>query len=152
MLTERQLRAWNELELGPAWLRRAAVQTPGEAPSPVASTLEADSAQRWSQIRDEVSGCRKCGLCETRRSTVFGSGPQDARWMLIGEAPGAEEDDGAWTPGDAWHDALRVLEVIAGIALIVLAVALPLALVAALAAIALRILRRRRREHALDAV
>jgi hypothetical protein len=67
-------------------------------------------------------------------------------------APAAEEDDGAWTPGDAWGDALRVLEVIAGIALIVLAVALPLALVAVLAAIALRLLRRRRREHALDAV
>jgi hypothetical protein len=67
-------------------------------------------------------------------------------------APGAEEDDGAWTPADAWNDALRVLEVIAGIALIALAIALPLLLVGALAALALRILRRRRREHALDAV
>jgi hypothetical protein len=67
-------------------------------------------------------------------------------------APGAEEDDGAWTPGDAWGDAVRVLEVIAGIALIVLAIALPLALLAAVVAILLRLGRRRRREHALDAV
>ena len=66
-------------------------------------------------------------------------------------APGAGEDDN-WTPGDAAEDALRVLEVAAGVALIVLAVALPLALLAGMAAIAARWTRRRRREHALDAV
>jgi hypothetical protein len=67
-------------------------------------------------------------------------------------APGAEEDDGSWTPGDAASDALRVLEVIAGVALIALAIALPLVLLALLAAAVMRIARRRRREHALDAV
>jgi len=65
---------------------------------------------------------------------------------------GTEEDDGAWTPGDAWHDARRVLEVIAGVALIGLAIALPLGLVAVLVGLAIRIGRRRSREHALDAV
>jgi uncharacterized iron-regulated membrane protein len=65
-------------------------------------------------------------------------------------ASGGEDDD--WTPGDAAKDALRVLEVAAGVALIVLAVVLPLALLAALAAIAARWTRRRRREQALDAV
>ena len=67
-----------------------------------------------------------------------------------GAAGGDENDD--WTPGDAAKDALRVLEVAAGVALIVLAVALPLALLAALAAVAARWTRRRRREQALDAV
>jgi hypothetical protein len=67
-------------------------------------------------------------------------------------APGAEEDDGSWTPGDAAHDALRVLEVIAGVALIAAAIAVPLALVGLLAATGLRFTRRRRREHALDAI
>jgi hypothetical protein len=67
-------------------------------------------------------------------------------------APGTEEDDGSWTPGDAAHDALRVLEVIAGIALIAAAIAIPLALLGLLAALTLRYTRRRRREHALDAV
>ena len=66
-------------------------------------------------------------------------------------AVGPDEDDN-WTPGDAADDALRVLEVAAGIALIVLAVALPLALLAILAGLAARWTRRRRREHALDAV
>jgi uncharacterized protein DUF4349 len=67
-------------------------------------------------------------------------------------APGTEEDDGSWTPGDAAHDAVRVLEVIAGIALIAAAIAIPLALLGLLAALMLRYTRRRRREHALDAV
>jgi Domain of unknown function (DUF4349) len=66
-------------------------------------------------------------------------------------APGSDEDDN-WTPGDAANDAVRVLEVAAGIALIVLAIALPLALLGGLAALAARWTRRRRREHALDAV
>jgi Domain of unknown function (DUF4349) len=64
---------------------------------------------------------------------------------------GPAEDDN-WTPGDAARDAVRVLEVAAGVALIVLAIALPLALLAAPAALAARWSRRRRREHALDTV
>jgi hypothetical protein len=67
-------------------------------------------------------------------------------------APGTDEDDGSWTPGDAANDALRVLEVIVGVALIALAIAIPIALLALLAALALRFTRRRRREHALDPV
>jgi hypothetical protein len=66
-------------------------------------------------------------------------------------APGTEDDE-SWTPGDAAHDALRVLEVIAGIALIAAAIAIPLGLLGLLAALTLRHTRRRRREHALDAV
>jgi hypothetical protein len=67
-------------------------------------------------------------------------------------APGTEEDDGSWTPSDAASDALRVLEVIVGVALIALAIAIPLALLTLFAAMALHFVRRRRREHALDAV
>jgi Kef-type K+ transport system membrane component KefB len=67
-------------------------------------------------------------------------------------APGTEDDDESWTPGDAAHDALRVLEVIAGVALIAAAIVIPLALLGLLAGLTLRHTRRRRREHALDAV
>jgi len=59
---------------------------------------------------------------------------------------------GAWSPGDAANDALRVLEVSAGVLLIVLAVALPLALLGGAAGLAARSARRRRRESALDPV
>jgi hypothetical protein len=63
----------------------------------------------------------------------------------------AEEDEGgAWTPGDAFNDALRVLEVIAGVALIAAAVLLPLGLIWLLAWLAHRGVTRRRRERALD--
>jgi Domain of unknown function (DUF4349) len=59
-------------------------------------------------------------------------------------------DEGAWTPGDAFRDALRVLEVTAGVALIAAAVLLPIALIWLLAWLARRGVIRRRRERALD--
>ncbi|HEX6618058.1 MAG TPA: Loki-CTERM sorting domain-containing protein, partial [Solirubrobacteraceae bacterium] len=61
-------------------------------------------------------------------------------------APGG----GSWTPGDAAHDAVRVLEVSAGVALIALAVLVPLTLVGAAGGFAAVALRRRRREAALS--
>ncbi|HWH93778.1 MAG TPA: DUF4349 domain-containing protein [Baekduia sp.] len=60
------------------------------------------------------------------------------------------EEGGAWTPGDALHDAGRVLEVAGGVALVALAVLAPLAVLAALALLAARPVRRHRREAALD--
>ncbi|CAN5492772.1 hypothetical protein BH20ACT17_BH20ACT17_07950 [soil metagenome] len=62
----------------------------------------------------------------------------------------AEQVGGTWSPGDAAGDALRVLEVIAGIALIALAVAIPLALLGAAILFGARVTRTRRRESALD--
>lgn len=41
---------------------------------------------------NEVKGCPKCRLCETRTNTVFGEGAADARLMFIGEGPGENED------------------------------------------------------------
>ncbi len=46
----------------------------------------------WSALEATVSECRLCGLCESRTQTVFGTGDRQARLMVIGEAPGAEED------------------------------------------------------------
>lgn len=61
-------------------------------PAPL-SRPDLPPAQRWIRLREEVDGCRRCRLAETRTNTVFGRGrPQQARWMLIGEGPGAEED------------------------------------------------------------
>jgi hypothetical protein len=57
---------------------------------------------------------------------------------------------GGWTPGDAAHDALRVLEVAAGVLLIGLAVVLPVGLILVPALLGTRYARRRRREGALD--
>ena len=46
----------------------------------------------WDALAGEVVGCRRCALCESRTQTVFGVGNRSARWMIIGEAPGADED------------------------------------------------------------
>ena len=46
----------------------------------------------WNTLAANVRGCRLCGLCETRTQTVFGTGDVHARLMVIGEAPGADED------------------------------------------------------------
>lgn len=46
----------------------------------------------WETLQREVSECRLCPLHEGRTQTVFGVGDMNADWMLIGEAPGAEED------------------------------------------------------------
>ena len=72
-----------------------------------------------------------------------------ACWLVL--PAGEEEDDGVWSPGDAAQDALRVLEVIAGVALIALAVLLPLAVVVIGLWLAARWGSRRGRERALDA-
>ena len=46
----------------------------------------------WEALRTQVAGCRACDLCETRTQTVFGVGQRRTRLMVIGEAPGADED------------------------------------------------------------
>lgn len=46
----------------------------------------------WEALRRTVNACRACPLCETRTQTVFGVGNPKADLMLIGEAPGADED------------------------------------------------------------
>lgn len=55
-------------------------------PDPAVASLD------WTALRETVAACRLCGLCETRTQTVFGVGDTSARWMFIGEAPGADED------------------------------------------------------------
>ena len=65
-------------------------------PVPVAQALRepvpVDVAARWDALRTEVLSCTKCLLHKTRTQGVLGIGPQRTDWMVIGEAPGAEED------------------------------------------------------------
>jgi uracil-DNA glycosylase family 4 len=68
----------------------AASLAPPVAPStwtPLAPTND------WGVLRERVAGCTACAeLCKTRTQTVFGVGNTRAEWLVIGEAPGAEED------------------------------------------------------------
>ncbi len=54
--------------------------------------LQESHIMNWSELRDTVSACTRCSLHKTRTQTVFGVGNESADWMIIGEAPGAEED------------------------------------------------------------
>ena len=57
-------------------------------------TLDAEGRylRQWRVIRKDVSECVLCELHRTLKNTVFGVGAEDADLMLIGEAPGADED------------------------------------------------------------
>ncbi len=46
----------------------------------------------WEALEQAVRSCARCRLHEGRTRTVFGTGSRQARWMFVGEAPGAEED------------------------------------------------------------
>jgi len=71
---------------------RAELETSG-AIRPVPSDRAAMIGKlSWDALRAEVAACRACTLCERRKQTVFGVGNTNASWMLIGEAPGSEED------------------------------------------------------------
>ena len=57
-----------------------------------ASQQEGGAALDWDALQHKVAECRQCPLHEGRTQTVFGVGDVNADLMLIGEAPGAEED------------------------------------------------------------
>jgi uracil-DNA glycosylase family 4 len=46
----------------------------------------------WAELKASVAACTACGLRKTCTQTVFGVGDERADWLLVGEAPGAEED------------------------------------------------------------
>jgi uracil-DNA glycosylase len=55
---------------------------------PQAAALTLD----WDELKSAVLTCTRCPLHATRTQGVFGVGNHQAQWMVIGEAPGAEED------------------------------------------------------------
>jgi uracil-DNA glycosylase family 4 len=50
------------------------------------------SSPDWDSLKQQVSACTLCDLHKTRKNPVFGVGSTQAKIMIIGEAPGAEED------------------------------------------------------------
>lgn len=107
-----------ELELLPVWRQRESRKTQAEEPAsvpqvqiaeqiishyadtdlpPLSTTLaqgRADAIKQmdWQSLQDCVANCEACALSKTRTQTVFGVGDPHAEWLLVGEAPGAEED------------------------------------------------------------
>jgi len=72
-----------EMGFSPIWkLREKSIQEE-ELPKP---------EKAWIELKQAVPACTACGLHKGRTQTVFGVGDEQADWLLVGEAPGAEED------------------------------------------------------------
>ena len=80
-----------EMGLGPVWRLRAA-QVP-EVSVPDATNPEDEiHGMDWARLKAKVASCTDCALRAGCSQTVFGVGDEKAQWMLVGEAPGSEED------------------------------------------------------------
>lgn len=76
------------------WVRRQpdgeTVNADSVAP---AARLPADiEAGDWASLNETIRSCTACGLHESRTQAVCGVGNEQAEWLVIGEAPGADED------------------------------------------------------------
>ncbi len=72
-----------------------AARLPEQPVAPVAqpvAPVTAATESAWQELRVAVPACTRCGLHKERTQTVFGVGNPRAQWLIIGEAPGAEED------------------------------------------------------------
>ena len=69
-----------------AQVAQAAVAPLMRAPSGPVADMD------WPALREAVHSCQACGLCQGRTQTVFGVGAERADWMVVGEAPGEQED------------------------------------------------------------
>lgn len=51
------------------------------------------AALDWAGLRRAVAECRACALCQKRKQAVLGVGDESPDWLVVGEGPGAEEDE-----------------------------------------------------------
>jgi len=89
ILDTRQAAVWHALGLGPQWVLRRDEALPI---SGVGSDASEIATLDWDALQARVADCTACTLCQSRTQTVFGVGPKTATWLIVGEAPGAEED------------------------------------------------------------
>ena len=80
-------RARESVRAVPQPVQRAS--SPATALAPAATGIE---LMEWDALAQAVTQCRACELCNGRRNTVFGSGDRLADWLIVGEAPGENED------------------------------------------------------------
>ena len=73
----------------PAGVAKPATSRPATAADDRAGRI---ARMDWPELKATVAACTACGLRKTCTQTVFGVGNEQADWLLVGEAPGAEED------------------------------------------------------------
>ena len=77
-----------EMGLAPIWRLREKIK-PRISPR---NEKTETAAAPWIELKQAVPACTACALHQGRTQTVFGVGDEDADWLLVSEAPGAEED------------------------------------------------------------
>jgi uracil-DNA glycosylase family 4 len=87
-LSDRQRAVLDELGIT-LWLQRAQPALPAAAPLPMPAVT---GPAGWEVLERRALACTACTLHQTRTQVVFGTGNRQASWMVIGEAPGADED------------------------------------------------------------
>lgn len=90
--TERQAEQPAEPQTARPLSVQALAPEPQTAPDHVVAGIDVVARMDWVALRDTVTACTACRLCEGRRQTVFGVGHEHAHWMIVGEAPGEQED------------------------------------------------------------
>ncbi len=95
---------FKELDLWPVWRLRntdSSTEEAGAAPevkadqipsAKVESSLGPATLTAWDALREAVNTCTRCKLHSTRTQGVLGVGDPNADWLIVGEAPGADED------------------------------------------------------------
>lgn len=96
---ELQLERWSACELLPLLAAPAPARVPEPVPAlPAGATAPGPTGAELvhigelEELRAVALGCPRCRLSETRQHVVFGEGDPRARVLVVGEAPGAEED------------------------------------------------------------
>jgi len=75
------------LEIIDRWGRPDVTRPAGSVPD-----QETNARETLPDIRADLGDCRRCKLCNSRTTIVFGQGAAQARLVFVGEGPGAEED------------------------------------------------------------
>lgn len=91
------IQRWERRDAVPAAIDEHAEVVVAAQPEVPAQTRDVEDAAvallDWRELQERVAQCPRCPeLVENRTQTVFGVGNQNADWLVIGEAPGAEED------------------------------------------------------------
>jgi len=89
----RRERMLEEMGLGPVWrLRQKKTPSPAAGAADEGSNESPAPAMDWPALKATVRDCTLCAIRKGCTQTVFGVGDEQADWLLVGEAPGAEED------------------------------------------------------------
>lgn len=84
----------DQAQHAPASIPKEAVSAapPVDSAPPVEPVAASVDELNWSALAERVANCRDCSLCDSRTQTVFGVGSTQADLLVVGEAPGADED------------------------------------------------------------